>query len=168
MLGLPGTLFQPRIQTNMLPRSNTIFKMCLITRECMLFFSAGPCISSHHKNSLHCWWVFLVNKHYLREYSSLLRQIWTSVTECYLWGMLQGGVYRNNHHNNHDAKKFLNTVSVITPVELRRTINRVFVACRCDWCLRYVENNFQSSLWIWSVKTWHKIDVSNQNFWTYF
>jgi hypothetical protein len=108
----------------------------------LFFFQQGRASAHTPKNSVHCWWVFLVIKHYLGEYSPLLRQIWTLVTDCYLWGMLQGGVYSNNHRNKDDAKNILDTVSLITPVELRRAINSVFVTCRCDGCLRSEENNF--------------------------
>lgn len=51
-----------------------------------------------------------MNEHYLGEYSPLLRQIWTRVTDCYLWGMLQGGKYSNNHHKKDDAQNILDTV----------------------------------------------------------
>ena len=82
----------------------------------MLFFQQGRASAHATKNSVHFWWVFLVNEHYLGEYSPLLRQIWTRVTDCYLWGMLQGGVYSNNHRNKNDEKTILDTVSLIRPV----------------------------------------------------
>ena len=107
------------------------------------FFRRAVHQSTTQKKSVHFWWVFLVNEHYLGVYSPLLREIWNCVTDCYLWGMLQGGLYSNNHRNKDDTKNILDIVSLITPVELRRAINSVFVTCRCDGCLRSEENNIQ-------------------------
>jgi len=60
--------------------------------------------------------------------------------------MLHGGVNSNNYRNKDDAKNILDSVSLITSVELCLAVNRVFVTCRCDGCLRSKENNFQYPL----------------------